>query len=558
MSLWQAFPAGPGVPVRHATCTAAGRPPVLHLHSIHESAAPPPARTRRRVGIAVLIAAVVAAAAIGGAAWWLDVVDTRLRAELEEWLSDRLASDVTVGPIHVRFGPEIHVTGDSLTLRIRNRPDLPPFVAIGRWSGTARLSRVGIRHFDEIRLADVRITVPPRRLDDLRPPPPPDAPRRRRRPPALQIDRLVAEHVVLEVTPRDATREPHVWDIRDLRMDPFSFDLASPFQATVDTPLPDDRARVKGTAGPWPHGDFDQLPLAGEYALDGRLDRVPGLQGAIHVRGTALGTLDRLATVGTAESPDAGLVTAAGQALPLSADFEALFDATNSDVHVTRMTLAAGRAQLEATGHVVRARGDRGRRITLHLTAPDTDIADLLRLTIDGRRPPASGRAQLDIALDLPPGDAPVLSRAHVRGRFDVRDARFINPKVQGALDEVSRRGRGQPDDDATGVAARLRGRMALAGGRLAFSAVALHVPGAAIAGAGSYSLPDETLDFHGVASLEARLSRTQRGLKRFLLRPFDRLLARDGAGTRVVMDVRGTRSAPEVDVDLGASLRGR
>lgn len=522
---------------------------------------PPPSPALGRRGhlrLAIGAGAVLIAAAVAGTAWWLDVVDSRLRSELEAWLSDRLGSDVTVGTLDVSFGPEIQVTGASLILRIRDRPDLPAFVTIGRWSGKARLSRVGIRHFDEIRLADVRITVPPRRLDDLRPPPSPEAPRVRRRPPALQIDRLVAEHVVLEVTPRDDARAAHMWDIRDLRMDPFSFDLASPFQASVDTPLPDDRAHVTGTAGPWPRGDFDQLPLAGEYVLDGRLDRVPGLQGAIRVRGKALGTLDRLATVGTAESPGAGLVTAAGRTLPLTADFEALFDATNSDVHVTRLDLAAGRAHLQASGHVVQARGVNGRHVALTVTSTDADVADLLRLTIDGRRPPASGRAVLHVTMELPPGEAQVLSRVRVRGRIDLREARFINARVQGALDEVSRRGRGQPDDEASGIAARLRGRLALAGGRLTLSHVDLDVPGAGIAGAGTYSLRDETLDFHGVASLDARLSKTQRGLKRFLLRPFDRLLARDGAGTRVVMDVRGTRTAPVVDVDLGASLRGR
>jgi hypothetical protein len=39
---------------------------------------------------------------------------------------------------------------------------------------------------------------------------------------------------------------------------------------------------------------------------------------------------------------------------------------------------------------------------------------------------------------------------------------------------------------------------------------------------------------------------------------PLDPLLSRDGAGTRVVLDISGTRNAPAVDVDLGASLRGR
>lgn len=504
------------------------------------------------LGVVVLAVALAAIASHR----WADDLEPRLRAELEAWLSDRLGSDVSVEAVDVRLGPRLYVTGQQLVVRIRQRPDLPPLVTIGRWSGTAHLEKLRIRHFDELRLEDVRITIPPRRLDDLRPPEARRGPPRR--PPAMRIDRLVADRVLLGVLPRDDTREPHLWDIRDLRMDPFSFDTASPFSATVDTPLPDDRAHVTGTAGPWPRGRLHDLPLSGEYVLRGRLDRVPGLHGAIVVRGRALGTLDQLSTVGDATSTSAGLAFPDSAGLPFNARYRALFDATSADVHIERMSVTAGRATVQAEGHVVRARGARGRHVDLHVTASRAEVGDVLRSLIGGAAP-ATGRVNLDARLDLPPGDADVIDRARLDVRFDLRDARFLHGTVQQTLDEMSRRGRGQPgSDDTSHAPVRVRGRATLADARVSFTPVDLGVPGASVEGTGWYRLRPGTLGFHGVARLEASLARAQQGWKRWLLWPVSPLLAKDGAGTRLVLDVRGTRADPTVDVDLGASLRGR
>ncbi|MEZ5291043.1 MAG: AsmA-like C-terminal region-containing protein [Vicinamibacterales bacterium] len=517
-----------------------------------------PSRSRRRAWTWVAAAATAAALAAAGLRW-IEALDDRLHAELESWLSDRLASDVRVEDVAISLFPRVQVRARGLTLRIPNRPDLPPFVRVGTWSGSGELSRLGIRHFDEVRLTDVTVTVPPRRLADFRsgrPAAPPGRPHRR--PPAIQVDRLTADAVVVVVMPRDDAKEPHIWDIRDLRMDPFSFDLASPFSATVDTPLPDDRAVVTGTAGPWPRDDFHDLPLSGEYVLRGRLDGVRGLRGDLTVRGRALGTLDRLATVGTATSTASGFASAESGALPLTVDYEALVDATNSDVRLTRVDAHAGAAVLSASGHVDRARGATVRHVSLHVTSPqDSEAADVLRLLVDGRRPPARGRLAMDVALDLAPEEADVLDRLRIEGTFDLRDARFLNARVQGTLDEMSARGLGRPEAAGTAVRADLRGRLVLDDRALRLSHVQLAVPGAALDGAGRYSLRAQTLDFRGVTRLDARLSDTQRGWRRWALKPFDFLLAKRGAGTRVVVDVRGTRTAPVVDVDLGASLRG-
>jgi hypothetical protein len=507
-------------------------------------------------GATLLVATAVAATSV----WYVRTMEPRMRRELELWLSQRLNSDVAVESLTVSLFPTVRVEGTGLVLRIKDRPDLPPFVTVRRWVGTGDLSRLRSRRFSEVRLEGAVITVPPGRSKDLRPLRMAGGGRKRRGPRAPLFDRLVADAVTISVQPRDADRDPVVWDVRDLEMRDFSLDTAVPFSATVDTPLPADRARVSGTAGPWPPGDFERLPMTGQFTFEGDLAAVAGLDGRISVSGNVLGTLARLATSGTASSPQLGLKAGAAGLLPMAATFDAAFDGTSGDLYVSRLTTTLAGASFETAGRVLRKRGVRGRHVTLSVKTPeDCDVADLLRLLIDGARPPVSGRLSLDASLDLPPGEADVLERLTAAGTFRVLHARFANDEVQAKVDELSRRGQGRPTDTTiTRVASSMEGEVSLRGSRLSLRAVRFEVPGVAIDASGSYGLTSERLDFRGVARLDARMSRTQIGAKRVFLLPLDPLLSKDGAGTRVVLDISGTRSTPAVDVDLGASLRGR
>ena len=71
------------------------------------------------------------------------------------------------------------------------------------------------------------------------------------------------------------------------------------------------------------------------------------------------------------------------------------------------------------------------------------------------------------------------------------------------------------------------------------------------------HQLQTEVLDFRGVVRLAAAASQTQTGIRSWLLKPFDPLLRRDGAGTRLVVTVKGTRDAPKFGLDMGATLNG-
>ncbi|MEY4093416.1 MAG: hypothetical protein RLZZ53_615 [Acidobacteriota bacterium] len=60
------------------------------------------------------------------------------------------------------------------------------------------------------------------------------------------------------------------------------------------------------------------------------------------------------------------------------------------------------------------------------------------------------------------------------------------------------------------------------------------------------------------VLQLISPVSDTMTGFKRWVLKPFNALLRRDGAGTRLVIEVDGTQDDPRLHIDFGRSLRGR
>jgi hypothetical protein len=456
----------------------------------------------------------------------------------------------------------VQVEGTGLVLRIKGRADLPPFVTISKFTGTGSLADLRVRRLDEMRLEGAAINVPPGRKRDLQPLRNNDDGDRgaRRDGPAPLVSRLFADTVTITVLPRDADRDPVVWDVRELEVLDFSLDAAWPFRATVDTPLPADRAKVSGTAGPWPRGDFGSLPMSGQFTFDGDLAAIAGMDGHINVSGDVLGTLERLATTGIASSTRLGLRSGAAGQLPMNATFDAAFDGTSGDLYLTRVATTLGSAAFETSGQVLRKRGVRGRHVRLAVKTPDeVELAELLKLLIDGRRPPVSGRLALDATLTIPPGATDLIDRLSAAGTFRISQARFANADVQAKVDDLSRRGQGRPGDTTIArVGSSMRGRVSIQASHLALRTVHFEVPGVAIDAAGGYGLANEQMNFRGVARLDARMSRTQTGAKRVLMLPLDPLLSRDGAGTRVVLDISGTRNAPAVDVDLGASLRGR
>ena len=175
---------------------------------------------------------------------------------------------------------------------------------------------------------------------------------------------------------------------------------------------------------------------------------------------------------------------------------------------MTRLTTQLGASTFDLTGSVLRQRGVRGRHVKLQASTPKpADLGDVMRLLVDGRNAPLTGRLGLRARLDIPPGENDVQDRLTVDGSFDVSQARFRDREIQERIDVLSRRGQGRPADPTiAGVAAEMEGQAVLRRRDLALREVRFVVPGVAIEMSGSYGLSSQRLDFHGIARLDATL----------------------------------------------------
>jgi hypothetical protein len=75
-------------------------------------------------------------------------------------------------------------------------------------------------------------------------------------------------------------------------------------------------------------------------------------------------------------------------------------------------------------------------------------------------------------------------------------------------------------------------------------------VPGAAVSIHGTYDLAHDTLDFHGALKLQAKLSDTMTGWKRWVLKPVDPFFAKNGAGTFVKIKIERDARHPKFGLD--------
>jgi len=151
----------------------------------------------------------------------------------------------------------------------------------------------------------------------------------------------------------------------------------------------------------------------------------------------------------------------------------------------------------------------------------------------------------------LPPGRSEIAERLTIAGTVSLDDARFTSSAVSRKLDELSRRGQGQPGNMMiTEVPARLAGDFEMAAGRITFSRVGFSLPGAAVDLTGHYDFGAETMNFRGSLKLDARVSQTQTGWKRWALKPANPFFSKHGAGTYLPVAITGSASAPEFALD--------
>jgi hypothetical protein len=180
-------------------------------------------------------------------------------------------------------------------------------------------------------------------------------------------------------------------------------------------------------------------------------------------------------------------------------------------------------------------------------------LEDIMTMAVKTPTPPMVGVLTLTTKFELPPGERDAPERLRLDGRFTIADARFTNYDVQGKINELSRRSRGRlAAKAAEPVVSHFEGRFKLADGILALPELSFDIPGAIVQLGGRYALKAETIDFRGTVLLDAKVSETQSGTKRFLLKIVDPLFNREGGGAAIPIKIGGVREKPSFGLDVG------
>jgi len=256
-------------------------------------------------------------------------------------------------------------------------------------------------------------------------------------------------------------------------------------------------------------------------------------------------------------------VTRFGNALPLATRFHAKVDGITGATWLEPVDATLGHSHFTAQGKIVRQPGEvvggarqyGGHDIALTVNVDKGRIEDFLRLASHSDKVLLTGNVTMKTTLEIPPGPVPVHERLKLDGRFLLDSARFASAKIQGRIMELSLRGQGRPDElkttDPATILSRMQGSFQMADGVITLPALDYTVPGAAIELKGAYGLEGGALDFTGVAKMKAPVSKMVGGWKGLLLKPADRYLKKDGAGTEVPIHIEGTREEPKFSIDF-------
>ena len=508
---------------------------------------------RRKV---LLTAGLLLVVGASGFAVWAVRATPHVRDRVVEALNERFASEVGLESLDVSVWPRPGVGGTGLTLRHNARTDVPPLITIDRFdasAGVMGLLRTPL-HLGTVLLQGLDIQVPPGGLnpggkpgEDAHVPHP-------ERPSPILIDRIESRSARLQIVSKRPGRLPRIFEIHDLVMRDFGVPEGSRFEAGLTNPVPRGRVETSGVFGPW-HADEPGLtPLKGEYVFKhADLDAIKGISGILSSIGSYSGVLERITVEGQTETPDFS-IDLAGQPVPLSTKFTALVDGTNGDTFLERVEARLNNSIILARGSVVRTEDVKGRHVSLDITLDEARLEDLMQLAVKSRRPPLTGRMDLTTKFVLPAGEDDVIERLQLDGRFELEQARFTNLNVQRRITTLSRRGRGEENDEgAEGerVVSNMRGRFVMRNARLTFSALTFAVPGSTVELSGSYDMRAGTIDFVGNLLTDASLADMTSGWKSLVARVAQPFFSRPGGGSRLPIRISGPREKPAFGLDM-------
>jgi AsmA-like protein len=479
-----------------------------------------------------------------------------LQSKLIEALNDKLDAEVELQSFEVRNFPVLHIRGDNLKLRLKKQQNPASFIEVRHFEVSGGL--FGLlrrqRRFSSVELSGLRITIPPRTPDDK------EAGKNATSAavgPVL-IDRVEAKDAQLIIVPKDPRKEPKVFAIHNLQLESVGFNRTMPFIATLTNPIPAGEIATTGSFGPWIKQAPGLTPVSGKYSF-GRADlnTIKGIGGILNSTGQFSGHLEEIDVQGKTSTPDFS-IDVGGTPMPLETTFHAVVDGTNGNTYLKQVDGKLGETAISAAGAIESQPGVKGRTVNLDVKIVDGRIQDVLELAVRAKKPVMLGRIALHSKLLLPPGQAKVIDRLQLNGRFALEHAQFTDPAVQEKLAELSRRAQGKKPDEPIGkLASDMSGHFVLGNGTIRFAPLEFDLPGAAVDLTGVYGLRTQQLDFAGTLAMDATVSKAAGGgIKGFFLKAVDPIFRKQGKGAVIPITIKGAREEPKFGLNWGKVLK--
>ena len=507
----------------------------------------------RRLALVALILAVILVAVIASR---LSGITPHVRDATTTALEERFRSDVDLATLQVSVFPRPEVFGSGLDLRFKEGARRIPMIRVDSFSSSAGLWGLltSPLHLRSVELEGLVVTLQTGlRRDPAAPASAPAQPRGKRG--RLLVDEIVARAARLEIMSRDPNKLPRVFEIHDLVMHDLGDDAGSGFRAAITNPIPRGKVTTEGTFGPWRGEEPRQTPIRGKYDFrSADLNTIKGIAGTLTSTGDYTGVLERIQVKGETDTPDF-TIDVAGHPVPLKTKFQAVVDGTSGDTWLENVEARIAETLLVARGAVVRAKDVKGRHVFLDVRIDDGRIEDVLRLAVKAAKPIMTGRMQLETKFRLPAGEDDVIDKLELTGAFSLKEARFTNINVQQRINTLSRRGKGEVDDNSPSVVSRLSGKFALRSGVLTFADLSFGVPGAVVQIAGTYNLRREELDFRGHLLTDASLAEMTTGPKAILAHIAQPFFRRPGGGSKIPITIHGPREKPAFGLDVKRAL---
>ena len=515
----------------------------------------PLAKKRHRIllGVIFVLGLLVAAAAV------LSVYVSRKYPVSREWVIEaiekRYQCEVELQDFRVFYFPIVRIQGQGLVLRRKGEADLPPLASIRKFSATANWTGLLVqpRRLGKVRLEGLAIVIPPHSTHPQAKTSAASAATTKHAAFAYVLDEVLADDATLTILPANRAKPPHLFEIHKLRLRSAGLNQPMPFEVTLTNPKPVGEIRSKGQLGPWNVEDPSQTPVSGSFSFSNAdLGTIRGLGGKLSSLGLYDGVLDRIQVRGETDTPDFDLGIS-GNKLHLKTQYSAIVDGMNGDTLLQPVTAYLLGSKIVASGKVVHAAAGSGREILLEVSAEPARLEDLLRLAVKSTQPSMTGAVSVHTNFQLEPGAEEIIKRLKLAGTFSVQSARFTDPETEARMAGLSRRAQGKPrDQDIQDIPFDLKGSFQLADSQATFSNLDFSLPGATMQLQGAFGLLGQTLDFQGTARLQAKVSQTTTGIKSLLLKAIDPLFARQGAGTVLPIEIKGTREKPQFKLDFG------